>query len=124
MLFRSANSENAFLRLFGKSQRMEACECERDNGSNMLQALHFLNSKSIQARVSNPSGRAALLAREKKSDPEVVTEMYLWSLARHPNETEMRVSLNFLKTHAERRPEAVQDLFWALLNSRDFMLIH
>ena len=113
-----------FLHLFGKPQRMEACECERDNGSNMLQALHFLNSKSIQARVSNPNGRAAILAREKKNDQEVVTELYLWSLARHPNEAEMKVSVSFLKTHAERRAEATQDLFWVLINSRDFMLIH
>jgi hypothetical protein len=119
-----ANSENAFLRLFGKSQRMEACECERDNGSNMLQALHFINGKSIQARVANPNGRAALLARQKLADPELVKELYLWSVARHPTPAEMKVSTNFLKTHAARRGEAVQDLFWALLNSRDFMLAH
>jgi Protein of unknown function (DUF1553) len=119
-----ANSENAFLRLFGKSQRMEACECERDNGSNMLQALHFLNSKSIQARVANPNGRAALVARDKKSDADVVTELYLWSLARNPSEAEMKLSVAYLKTHAERRVEAVQDLMWALLNSRDFLLVH
>ncbi len=119
-----ANSENAFLRLFGKSQRMEACECERDTGSNMLQALHFLNGKAIQARVGNPNGRAGILAREKKTDVEVVTELYLWSIARHPTDAEMKVSVTFLKTHAERRAEAVQDLFWVLLNSRDFMLVH
>lgn len=119
-----ANSENAFLRLFGKSQRMEACECERDNGSNMLQALHFINGKSIQARVANANGRAAQLARQKLSDKEVVTELYLWSIARTPTEAELKVSLDFLATHAERRAEAVQDLFWALLNSRDFLLVH
>src|SRR6202034_1469928 len=83
-----ANSENAFLRLFGKAQRMEACECERDNGSNMLQALHFLNSKSIMGRVQNPNGRAALLLRQKLSDKEMVTELYLWSLARRPSGAE------------------------------------
>jgi hypothetical protein len=119
-----ANSENAFLRLFGKSQRMEACECERDNGSNMLQALHFINGKSIQGRVINPNGRAALLSRAKMADKDVVTELYLWSVARHPSDAEMRISMEYLKTHAERRAEAVQDLFWALLNSRDFMLVH
>ena len=119
-----ANSENAFLRLFGKSQRMEACECEKDTGSNMLMALHFINSKSIQARVANPNGRAALLTREKLSDPQVVTELYLWSIARHPSDAEMKISTAYLKTHADRRAEAVQDLFWALLNSRDFMLVH
>ncbi|MSQ93849.1 MAG: DUF1553 domain-containing protein [Gemmataceae bacterium] len=119
-----ANSENAFLRLFGKSQRMEACECERDNGSNMLQALHFLNGKAIQARVVNPNGRAGILAREKKTDQQVVTELYLWSIARHPSDAEMKVASEFLKRHSERRAEAVQDLFWVLLNSRDFMLVH
>lgn len=119
-----ANSDSAFLRLFGKSQRMEACECERDNGSNMLQALHFINGKSIQARVANPAGRAGLLARQKLSDKEVATELYLWAVARNPSDAELKVSVEYLKTHAERRAEAVQDLFWALLNSRDFLLVH
>jgi hypothetical protein len=119
-----ANVENAFLRLFGKAQRMEACECERDTGSNMLQALHFINGKSIQARVANPNGRAAQLAKMKLTDPELVTEMYLWSLARFPSAAELNVCLNFLQSNAQRRPEAVQDLMWALLNSRDFVLLH
>lgn len=119
-----ANSENAFLRLFGKAQRMEACECERDNGSNMLQALHFLNGKAIQARVQSPGGRAAQLVGRKLADKEIVTELYLWSVARHPDERELKASMGYLKTHAERRPEAVQDLLWALLNSRDFVLVH
>ncbi len=119
-----ANSENAFLRLFGQAQRMEACECERDNGSNMLQALHLLNGKSIQARVANGNGRAALLSRQKISDADVVTELYLWSVARRPTAAESKLGTEYLKTHAERRLEAIQDLFWALLNSRDFLLLH
>jgi hypothetical protein len=119
-----ANSENAFLRLFGKAQRMEACECERDNGSNMLQALHFLNGKSIQARVVNPNGRAGLLTRQKLSDKEVVTELYLWTIARRPSDAELKVSVDYLSRHAERRAEAVQDLMWVLVNTREFLLVH
>jgi hypothetical protein len=119
-----ANSENAFLRLFGKAQRMEACECERDTGSNMLQALHFLNSKSIMDRLKNPNARPAKMIAEKLSDQEIVTQTYLWLLARNPSDAEMKVSLKYLQTHAQRRAEAVQDLFWALLNSRDFKLLH
>ena len=63
---------------------MDACECERDNGSNMLQALHFINGKSILGRVQNPAARPALLLQQKLTDEELVTELYLWSLARHP----------------------------------------
>jgi hypothetical protein len=119
-----ANVESPFLKLFGKAQRMEACECERDNTSNMLQALHFLNGKSILGRVQNPNGRPAQLLKLKLTDKELVSELYLWSLARHPSAAEQKVGLDFFKSHGERRAEAAQDLFWALLNSRDFLLMH
>jgi hypothetical protein len=119
-----ANVTSSFLSLFGKPQRMEACECERDNNSNMLQALHFINGSSIQSRTQNPAGRAVQLARQKLSDEELVTELYLWSLARRPREKELEVSLEFLKSYGDQRTEAVQDMFWALLNSKDFLLVH
>jgi hypothetical protein len=120
-----ANVVSDFLKLFGKSQRMEACECERDNGSNMLQALHFLNGKALLGRVQSPAGRPALLLRQKLTDQEMVTELFLWSLARNPTMAEMQVGLNFFKSSgADKRTEAVQDMFWALLNSRDFLLMH
>jgi hypothetical protein len=118
-----ANVESVFLRLFGKPQRMDACECERDNSSNMLQALHFINGKSILGRVQAPGARPALLIAQKLPDKELVTELYLWSLARHPRAEELKVSLDFVKSYGDRRAEAAQDLMWALLNSRDFLLL-
>lgn len=119
------NVENDFLKLFGKPQRMDACECERDNGSNMLQALHFINGKSILGRVQNPAARPALLLRQKLTDEQLATELYLWSLARHPGERERKVAVEFLRSYPKaRRAEAAQDLMWALLNSRDFLLVH
>ncbi len=116
--------DNSFLNLFGKPQRMDACECERDNNSNMLQALHFINGKSILGRVQNPAARPAQLLAQKLTDDQIVVELYLWSLARHPTADETKVSLEFLKSYGEKRAEAVQDLMWALLNSKDFLLVH
>jgi hypothetical protein len=119
------NVENPFLRLFGKPQRMDSCECERDNGSNMLQALHFINGKSILGRVRNPGARPALLLAQKLTDEQLVTEVYLWSLARRPTAKEAVVGLEFFKLYGEKeRANATQDLMWALLNSRDFLMIH
>jgi hypothetical protein len=117
-----ASVENPFLHLFGKPQRMDACECERDNGSNMLQALHFLNGKSILGRVRNPSARPALLLAKKMSDEELVKELYLWSVARSPSAKEVELGLDFLKLSGDRAAGA-QDLMWALLNSKDFLLV-
>ena len=119
-----ANSDNVFLRLFGKPQRMDACECERDSGSNMLQALHFINSKSILGRVQNANARPALLLRQKLSDEQLVTELYLWSLARNPKPKELQLGLDVMKSYGDKRADAVQDLMWALLNSKDFLLVH
>jgi hypothetical protein len=116
--------EHPFLKLFGKPQRMDACECERDNGSNMLQALHFINGGSILNRVRNPGGRPALLMNQKMTDDKLVTELYLWSLARNPKPKELQVGLDYIKAAGAKRAEAVQELMWALLNSKDFLLVH
>ncbi len=119
-----ANIDSPFLQLFGKPQRMDACECERDNTSNMLQALNFINGKSILGRVQNPGARPAQLLQRKLADKDMVTELYLWSLARHPNAKELQAGIDFLKSYNERRAEAAQDLMWGLLNSRDFLMTH
>ena len=118
------NVDSDFLRLFGKPQRMDACECERDNSSNLLQALHFINGKSILSRVQNPSGRPALLLAKKMTDPELLTETYLWALSRNPRPAEVKVGLDFLKSYGDKRADAAQDLMWALLNSKDFLMAH
>ncbi len=120
-----ANIQSEFLALFGKPQRMEACECERDSGSNMLQALHFINGKSILGRVAAPNGRLAKLLQQKDlGNEQLVEQLYLWSLARQPTSEEAAVGVEFLGSQPDKRAEAAQDLMWALLNSRDFMLVH
>ena len=118
------NIDSDFLRLFGKPQRMDACECERDNTSNLLQALHFINGKSIVNRVQSPGGRPALLLAQKLTDQQLLTETYLWSLSRHPRPAEVKVGLDFLKSYGDKRADAAQDLMWALLNSKDFLMAH
>jgi hypothetical protein len=118
------NVDSDFLKLFGKPQRMDACECERDNSSNLLQALHFINGKSILSRVQNPSGRPALLMAKKMTDQELLTETFLWSLSRHPRPAEVKLGLEFLKSNGAKRADTVQDLMWALLNSKDFLMVH
>ena len=116
--------KSEFLSLFGKPQRMEACECERDDGSNMLQALHFINGKSILDRVAAGNGRVSGLLREKSTDDELIARLYLWALARRATAKEIELGRSFFESYGEKRTEAAQDLMWALLNSRDFMLLH
>jgi hypothetical protein len=117
------NVLSPFLSLFGKPQRAEACECERDLSTNMLQALHFINGKSILGRVTSPAGRPALLLQKKLADDEIIDQLYLWSLARRPTEIERALAAKFIVGYGDKRAEAAQDLMWALLNSRDFTML-
>jgi len=119
-----ANVTSDFLALFGKPQRMEACECERDGGSNMLQALHLINGQAILGKVANPAGRVAQILKQHADDGQLVTELYLWTLARHPRPAELERAVVHMKSAGTERAAAAQDLAWALLNSRDFMLVH
>ena len=119
-----ANVTSEFLSLFGKPKRMEACECERDDSSNMLQALHFINGKSILSRITAPNGRVATLLKEKLTEPQLIEKLYMWTLCRPPSQKELELGVRFFTAYGDKRTDAAQDLTWALLNSRDFMLSH
>lgn len=113
-----------FLQLFGKPQRAEACECERDGDSNMLQALHLINGQSILRRVTDGGGRVAQLINAKQPDDQLIDELYLWSLSRRPTSKELELAKAHFQSYGEQqRREAAQDLMWSLFNSRDFLLV-
>ncbi len=121
-----AEINSDFLALFGKPQRADACECERDGDSNMLQALHLINGQSILRRVTDPNGRVAQLLKQAPplTNDQLVEELYLWSLTRRPTAPEIEVAKKHFATYGDQqRADAAQDLMWSLLNSRDFLLV-
>ena len=121
-----AEINSDFLSLFGKPQRADACECERDGDSNMLQALHLINGQSILRRVTDPNGRVAQLLKQTPalSEDQLIEDLYLWSLARRPTAKEIEVAKKHFATYGDQQHvDATQDLMWSLLNSRDFLLV-
>jgi arginine utilization protein RocB len=103
---------------------MEACECERDNDSNMLQALHLINGNSILRRVTDGNSRVAQLVKQHMTNEPLVEDLYLWALARKPTSQETLVAQKHFEAYGADRAGAAQDLMWALFNSRDFLLVH
>src|SRR5258708_14382927 len=57
-----------FLDVFGRPQRISACECERVSEANLAQVLHLLNSQEIQGKLVRAGGRANLMVRDKRLD--------------------------------------------------------
>src|SRR5262249_38161365 len=78
-----------FLDVFGRPQRISACECERVNEANLAQALHLLNSDEVQGKLSRGGGRAEKIAADPRPDAEKVEELFLWAFARKPTPEQM-----------------------------------
>ncbi len=112
-----------FLDVFGRPAREITCECERSDEANMAQALHLINSPSIQQKLSAATGRVERLVKANKKDREAVEEMYLATLCRLPEPVELEDAVDQIRSSANRK-EGVEDLLWALINSREFIFNH
>lgn len=114
--------ESYFFRVFGRPVRASVCECERSNEPSIAQALHLLNSPELEDRIESAGGRARILSDGKLSPAEIINELYLATLSRHPTNEEQKLSAaEFVRS---TRREATADILWALLNSKEFLDIH
>ncbi len=113
-----------FLDTFGRPSRESACDCERTRDGNLAQALHLLNSPGLQAKIANPKGTVAKLAADTRSDESVIEELYFAVYARAPRQAEQDTMSRFLSRRKDDRKAALEDMVWALLNSKEFLFNH
>ncbi len=116
--------ESYFLTVFGRPESTTACECERSQSANLAQSLHLLNSKEVQAKLSDPKGRAAQFAADTRSASEKITEIYLLAMSRQPSETELKTAVDYLEKKKADPKAAYEDLLWAVINSKEFLFNH
>jgi hypothetical protein len=110
-----------FLDVFGRPQRISACECERVSEANLAQALHLLNSDEVQGKLSRAGGRADELVKDKRSDAEKVEEMFLWAFARKPTQEQLQVALDHIAKNEKNKKVAYENILWALINTKEFI---
>ncbi len=154
------NVASYFLDTFGRPPRQVGCECERTGEPNLSQALHLMNGEALQEKIASPEGRLAKLVAAKKSEAEILDDLYLAAYGRPPRPDELarvRAAANppplanarsadltllvrastgrCLPTADElsrlaqvlkypSQQERLEDILWALLNSREFLFIH
>jgi hypothetical protein len=115
------NTECNFLDLFGRPPRDTPYEEERNSDVTLKQALYLLNSEQLEGKVSSSPHLKRILA---KSDGEVLDDIYLSSVSRFPTADEKRRLMEYLAAKKAARPQAVQDVAWALLNAKEFEFNH
>jgi hypothetical protein len=116
-------SGDRFLRTFGKPERLLACECERSNETTLGQTFLLIAGEDIQARLADDQGRLKQWADSQRPPPELIVELYWTALGRAPSATERAACEQVLQQEPDRFT-ALQDMTWALLNSKEFVFRH
>jgi hypothetical protein len=111
-----------FLDTFGRPDLNQDPPCERRTESTTPQILHLMNSPALNRKLSLESARPAKMAASKDSNEAIVDELYLLIYSRPPSQRERQIALETFPAQGNRRG-AVEDLFWALLNTPEFYLL-
>jgi hypothetical protein len=112
-----------FFRIFGRPTRTTVCACERGDAPSISQALHLLNSSEIGEKIQHRHGRVRQLANSDLGFEAIIEELYLSTVNRYPTVAERDLMLQACSQNADRR-EAVEDLMWTLLNTKEFLFNH
>ena len=115
-------SSTYFLTTFGRATRETVCSCEVKMEPTLSQALHLLNGDTVNSKIQQGGVIKALLETKQTSEERIVA-LYLRTLARMPTDEE-REALAPLFAPGSNQEQGLLDLFWALLNSREFLFNH
>jgi hypothetical protein len=113
---------NYFLTLFGRSDRVTACACERAGDVTLPQLLHLSNGDDLNDKLRSGEGRLATLAKSA-DDRQAVEEAFLATVSRPPTADEAAAVAKLLSS-GDPKQDVFRDLFWALLNSKEFAFNH
>ena len=111
-----------FLTTFGRAKRETVCAAEVNIDPSLSQALHMLNGDAVHGKVAQ-GGVVKKLLDQGKTPAQVIETLYLRCLARKPNPDEQQKLLALI-TGMDNQQMGLEDAFWAILNSREFLFNH
>jgi hypothetical protein len=116
---------SAFLDAFGRPERTQTCSCERQQDATVGQALHVNNGNTLNDKLRAKEGRVEKWWHGKVADSQVVREVFELALCRPPSADEAGKFAKLLSQAppdaSPARREALEDLVWAVLTSREFL---
>ena len=118
----NGNTSTYFLTTFGRAKRETVCSCEVKMEPNLSQALHMLNGDTVNAKITQ-GGLVTTRLSEEVPHEKIIEEIYIRCMTRKPTEKEL-TNLMELVGQEENKQQALEDVFWALLNSREFVFNH
>jgi hypothetical protein len=127
-----ADLQQQFTTVFNNDENAEA---DTFNGT-IPQALMLMNGGLMQKAISKEPGsylhervQEIIKKRARGADVALLNDLYLAALSRYPSTKEKQLAQMLLndtmaKSKDKNPIDAYQDIFWALLNSSEFVLNH
>lgn len=116
--------ESYFLKAFGRPDRLITCDCERSDEPSMTQVLHLYNGDTVNKKLRQ-AGSVLDKAVEEPDLGKVIEQLYLSALCRLPSEQEKTLLTQELsQVKPEEKRAALEDLYWSVLSSREFLFNH
>jgi hypothetical protein len=119
-----SNIDSYFLKSFGRPERVITCECERTAQPSMVQVLHLANGSALNDKLAAKGNLIEKLLSAGATDEQIVEELFLAALARYPSVSQKRKTLEELRAAKDDRRAGIEDLFWGLLSSKEFVFNH
>jgi hypothetical protein len=117
---RGAGLEHVF-RIFGRPARTATCDCERSAEPAVPQTLFLMTDPHLLKKIR--TGRLRRLLDDKRSDEEVLEELFLATVSRFPTDDERQAVRDHLRERRNRE-NGFEDVLWGLINTREFILNH
>ncbi len=116
---------SALLDTLGRCGRVDSCGSGIGGSasSSLRQSLLWISSDTVDGKLGAPSGYLRQLLDLEPEPVEIVESLFLRSLCRFPTDSEKQHWSSAIQA-SPNRPEIVEDLFWALLNTREFLFNH
>ncbi len=119
------NFSSYFLDAFNRPRRESGCECERSASGTLSQVLLLANSDEIENKVADANSRIAGLIKAGQNDADIIDELFLAAYCRPPTADERTKTTGYVTAAgAEKRQAALEDVLWAMLNSKEFSYNH
>jgi hypothetical protein len=123
-----------FLASFGRPARVLCDAAERASDPTITQALHVINGDTLNKKLSSPEGTIALFLKLGLSHRRILEYMYLAAFSRYPSDAEQaaltaalagaRLEKGTEEARRDAHRQALEDMVWAMLTSKEFLFNH
>jgi len=101
----------------------DASRCERNETVSLTQSLHWIAGETLSRRIRTDQGVLMDWIRKGRSDREIIEELFLSALARHPSSQEIEWGEATIR-RSPNRDKGLRNVMWAVLNTNEFLYNH